>query len=290
MSTRQSPFARHWMIPLGKNTVFTVNPWVTIIFIIVLSIMLRLGLWQLDRRNVKLTYNQEVTSFLATHNAPLAYSNALSAFKDKGRQASDVSTTITGQFSEHTPVIYHDNRVHNMQAGLHALALFEPENQSLPPVLINLGWLPWPVTGRPNLPSLSLPDGTVTLQGKLFAPNPETWTLEHIPPRPEARSWLIQKLDLSIIAKQIAPNLAPFTLRLQPETELSIPVDLAMPPHTETAQQVYPIRAFKATTDWAMTPDKHMGYAVQWFVMSLVLTGIYLGVNLKRRNTTLAPT
>ena len=37
--------------------------------------------------------------------------------------------------------------------------------------------------------------------------------------------------------------------------------------------------------DWrpaVMAPDKHLGYAVQWFGFAVVLVIIYIGVNLKK--------
>lgn len=294
MATDQNRHTRQWIIRLGKHSTFTINPWVTLIFILVLSIMLRLGFWQLDRRGIKLTYNQEVATFLAQHKAPLTYANALQAFEDKGRQTSDMAVTVTGTFTKETPIIFHDNRIHQMQAGLHALALFQAEETSLPPVLINLGWLPWPATGRPNLPALTLPNTPITLQGKLFAPNPETWTLEENPPAPNAQGWLLQKLNLSTINKQTSYNIAPFTLRLLPDSQPKVNLlsahPLASKSNQAQTQHTYPIRAFKATTDWAMTPEKHMGYALQWFVMSLVLTGIYIGVNFKKRSEASAQT
>jgi surfeit locus 1 family protein len=33
-----------------------------------------------------------------------------------------------------------------------------------------------------------------------------------------------------------------------------------------------------------MPPEKHMGYAIQWFALALCLAMIYLFVNLKKRS------
>jgi surfeit locus 1 family protein len=255
---------KYWHLPLTRRLILRINPWVTLAFVMILAIMLRLGDWQIDRRALKLAYNAEVEQFLAKNKGPLSFAKALEAFEEQGRRASDVLVTLTGQFADH-PIIFHDNRVHQTRAGLHALAVFNPEDASLPSVIVNLGWLPWPSTGRPNLPQFALPRHTLSLSGTLFAPNPETWSLEQIPPPPTQQGWLLQKLNLAQISTEYASDLAPFSLRLTPDS---------MP---ETAST----RIFRATTDWAMTPDKHLGYAVQWFAMALVLTGIFIGVNLR---------
>lgn len=278
MGIQKHSASPQWQIVLSRNYQFQLNLWVALSFVIILSVMLRLGFWQLERRSIKLEHNHAVATFVAQHNTPLTYEKALSAFAKHGRKASDITVSLHGKFSD-TPIIFHDNRIHQMQAGLHALALFEPDDTRQPAVLINLGWLPWPSADRAVLPSLDLPKSALTLQGNLFAPNPETWTLEQTPPTPSEQGWLLQKLDLTIISEQAKTEIAPFTLRLQPSSAPHLPAD---PQGTRSE----PIRAFPATTDWAMTPEKHMGYAVQWFVMSLVLTGIFLGVNLKKQPVT----
>lgn len=279
--------SKQWLLPLSKKVCFRLNPWITLAYLVVCAVMLRLGLWQLDRRDIKLTHNSEVSQFLAQQSEPLTYAAALAAFQQFNRQASDVVVSVSGQFLPN-PIIFHDNRVHNMQAGLHALAFFKSNMESEPLLLINLGWLPWPGAGRPHLPQLTLPTSEVTLEGALFAPNPEIWSLEQVPPPPTAAGWLVQKLDLSALcqhplATEHEAGLAKFTLRLKEASGQLINHQNGADAESAMAQPHYPIQSFAATTDWAMPPEKHLGYAVQWFAMVTVLSGLFFGLNIQRR-------
>ena len=59
-------------------------------------------------------------------------------------------------------------------------------------------------------------------------------------------------------------------------------------------KQISPVNKDKILVrDWnvlinkyeGMSPEKHQGYVFQWFAMALVLLGVFLGVNLKRADT-----
>ncbi|MEJ2681643.1 MAG: SURF1 family protein, partial [Gammaproteobacteria bacterium] len=253
------------------------NPLICISYLLVLSTLISLGMWQLKRRALKLHHNTKVTAFLARQHEPVDLSKALSAYAELGPYASDVSVQVQGTFLP-SPIIFHDNRILNHHVGLHALALFRPSNHQMPTVLVNLGWVSWPGTDRRHLPTVRLPTESQALIGTLFAPNPKLWTLEHEVPAPTHTGWLLQKIDLAQIQTTYGTPLAPFTLRLKPD---SWPRDVLIP-DAGTPEQ--PIRHFTTTTQWPVSPEKHLGYALQWFTMALVLSGLFIRFNFQRRH------
>jgi len=283
-ATIDLPKSKPMSFPIGFGRCFELNLTVTVIYLLVLAALLALGSWQIDRRAYKLSYNQKVNDFISKQTLPLNYQEALTAFEKVGRQASDIPVQITGNFRPEL-VIFHDNRVQNGQAGLHAFGLFDPEVsidpvKQLPPILINLGWTPWPSLARGQLPDIQLPETQLSLKGKLFAPNPKTLSLEQTPPPPQQGKWLVQKLNLSQAELLLGESLAPFTLKLNPD---SLPfVERIVESIYASKGGQYFIRDFPATTQWPMPPEKHLGYAFQWFLMAIVLTGIYIKLHIKK--------
>ena len=72
---------------------------------------------------------------------------------------------------------------------------------------------------------------------------------------------LLQRLDFEQIEQALGVELVPYQVRIDPQSGL--------------AQQ----------TDWVVSvsgPERHQGYAVQWFAMALALTILYSWVGIRR--------
>ena len=120
-------------------------------------------------------------------------------------------------------------------------------------VLVNRGWIEADA-GRRSLPEVALAPGLQTLQGTVYVPPGEAYTLGQIS---DNEDWprLVQALDVPALSVMLNASLFPYSVRLDA---------------TSTAG---------FTIDWPLvnvSPEKHTGYAVQWFTMAAVLFILYI--------------
>ena len=73
---------------------------------------------------------------------------------------------------------------------------------------------------------------------------------------------VVQNVDLARIQEQLGSPLLPFVLRLSPDSEHGY------------------LRDWRVRT--GLTSERHMGYAVQWFAMAVVLAGLCVWVAVER--------
>ena len=153
-----------------------------------------------------------------------------------------------GRTSENSYLLL-DNRTRTGRVGYEVIALVKTEAGVIP---VNLGW----VAGDParrQLPAVNLPAGQKTLTGRFYVKPGEAYTLAE-PVAPDTLPAVIQAYDFGTLQPAVerlsgAP-LLPVFVRIAPEHPL----------------------AYQA--DWPVvnqSPDKHVGYAVQWFTMAGVL-------------------
>ncbi len=210
----------------------------TLAAIIVIALMMKLGFWQLHRAEEK-------------------------AVSDLRR---DIPAQLSGTFLT-TPLIIHDNRIDQGQAGYHLLAVFQPK-QASQAVLVNLGWQSWPQFNRRYRPKLALPSGEQQLKGVLHKPIQGVFTLAKNTEQLEPHFILIETLDIPLLSRWLRRPLQPVVLQLDADTP---PLEKDFRRHWLKAEEI------------GMTPEKHRGYAFQWFIMAAVVFGLYIGLNIKRQ-------
>src|SRR6056297_1069509 len=99
--------------------------------ILVLSLTVRLTLWQLDRAEEK-----------EDRLARWEQSEPVILGERPFGQIPDLSlVSATGRFDPLRHVLL-DNQTRNSHPGVHVFSLFSPDNGS-PPLLVNRGWQPW---------------------------------------------------------------------------------------------------------------------------------------------------
>ncbi len=226
----------------------------SMVFLVLLALLLGLGFWQLSR---------------AAEKASLIASKAQRT-QSEVRNLNETAVTIEDRFA---PVQVEgryrgerqwllDNRVVAGQVGYHVYSLFEfagaDHGQSM---LVNRGWVPVGET-RQFLPNLPTPQEQVTLHGRLDRPASVGIKLATSDLGGLAPAIVVQHLDIDDVAAAIDRELSPYALILD-------------------AQQPGALQY-----DWnyieAMTPEKHRGYAVQWFGLAVALLIIFIGTNTKR--------
>ena len=206
-----------------------------------------LGRWQLHRGSFKQAMLAGVAQALAQRR-PVPLSEA-------GRAEGYDWSAGRGRFAD-GPILLLDNQRRGDAVGVRVLAPFLPESGGL--VLVDMGWLQLP--GDRAIPSPALPAGDLELRG-LLSPPPSTGLSlgpDHVVVDPHR--WLLTRVDHQALSRALGPSLAPRILRLDPALPLGFARDLDVLPNT-------------------LTPERHRGYAVQWFGLALatLLTALFLG-------------
>ncbi|WP_375056334.1 SURF1 family protein [Zobellella sp. DQSA1] len=127
-----------------------------------------------------------------------------------------------------------------IQDGRVGYRLIRPLQTPYGLLAVDTGW--WPADAdRRRLPVVTLPEGTVQLSGVLIRPYRPPLSLGGAPD-PQARR--INGLDPGLLQSRWGQRALPFVLRLEEGAEWQ-PV--------------------------VMGPERHLGYAVQWFAMALAV-------------------
>lgn len=212
-----------------------------------------LGRWQWERGAAKDLLLAEQARALA-EPVPTALSDALAWEADAVRRAEG-----RGEFVD-APALLLDNQSREGRAGVKAYRLFRPHGASRD-VLVDLGWLPLPADRA--LPAIPRPEGEWLLYG-LLAPPPSTGlrmaAAESVAPD---GTRLLLYLDTEALSATLARPVAAQVLRLDPALPLGYARDLDPLPNT-------------------LPPERHRGYAVQWWGLAAAVAAIALLLGLRR--------
>lgn len=228
--------------------------------VLAIAAFVSLGQWQLSRMQQKQATLDAVESTLATRAAA-----PLSVAGDPARARDYDWSAGRGRFVDR-PAFVLDNQIHDGVPGLRVYRLFDPVDA--PPLLVDLGWTPL-ADRAARLPDPSivrgegLPDGAFELRG-LLAPPPSAG-LALGPALVPGDAVLMTRIELDAIAAQAGlPGLPARVLRVDPALDVGYARDLDVLPNT-------------------LPPDKHLGYAVQWFGLALAVLVIALVLTFRTR-------
>ena len=131
------------------------------------------------------------------------------------------------------------------------------------PLLVDVGWLPLPPTRE--LPASGCPHGARHVAG-LLVPPPAVGLRLGPGLVSQDGAWLATRVETAAVAAawSLREPLAPRVLRLDPALPFGHARDLALLANT-------------------LPPDKHRGYAVQWFGLAATTLVVALVLNLRRR-------
>ncbi|WP_417445770.1 SURF1 family protein [Kangiella sp.] len=231
----------------------------TIAFLLLLPVLLRLGVWQLDRAEEK----RQLIANLEAKSSEQSISLEQALQLDNPDQTK---VTVAGQPVSDVYLVV-DNQKHEGRLGYEVYALWQTESGSsgkLPKyILVSRGWLP-----RRDFYE-KVPDihkfTDNQLSGQLyFSKGSNQVVAQNAQWQKFDDAWLIGQFDLETLAEkagEIGYYTAPFVVR----------------------QQADPGSPF--VRQWelvASPPEKHIAYAVQWFGMALVLIILFIVLNLKR--------
>lgn len=225
----------------------------TIATVMVFTLLMNLGFWQLRRAEFK----EHMVERLESRNQQTSRDLSSLSPSDMSADMTDYPLHVTGHYLNDLSLLL-DNRPYHGQPGYEVLTAFLTEGKIL---LVNRGWIAQGPDRRipPDIPPV---EGEVTLHGNAHTPNPNFFVLKEDDYSLVKWPFLIQKIDLEKSGQLFDYPVIPFVLRLAPE---------------ESSQFV---------REWHshfMGPEKHYGYAVQWFSLAAALLVIYFVVNTKRK-------
>ncbi|MEZ9883416.1 SURF1 family protein [Vibrio splendidus] len=240
--------------------------WIAVVLTVVsVGILIKLGLWQLERGNEKLRYEQQLSE--RAQQSSRSLDAVISEWKDSRIQAQGASEQLflnglKVDVELEAPsglVVLLDNQINQGTVGYVIYMLgevrFKDENNSLvaeKQLLIDLGFVA-ASNDRKELPQLGNITLPTNMSGRLYtrSVNPLSHELgiENTTPN------RIQNLNITALSEYTGQAVLPFVF--QPQSLESWPYELLWRPT-------------------AMKSEKHFGYSFQWFVMAAVLLFLML--------------
>ncbi len=232
----------------GFKVCFTPRWQMTVLAVLVISLFMRLGFWQIHRAHEK---KQMIGSYQAeTTKTPMEWqvSNQLPTQYENIR--------VTGHFGP--DVLLLDNQHYHHQFGYHVISPLEIANGQI--ILIDRGWIVGDIT-RETLPKISTPQGLTQIVGHVYFPSSKNWAFGHLTEREEHHVWVVELIDTELISQFLHKSVYPFMIRL-----------------SKNEKDGY-VREWNIVS---MPPERHYAYALQWFLMALVIFILFIV-----RNTTI---
>jgi len=217
----------------------------TVLTLVLLPVMLGLGFWQLQRAEEKALIGSQ------WEQRKLLPPVALQQVDWSDSRAMEyLPVQLRGQFLTDQYFLL-DNRIHRGRFGYEVLGILLLEETGQP-VLVNRGWIAGD-SSRRSLPLVPLAGGTLTITGHVYVAPGAPYLLADLDLEPgwPKRIQAIEMDKLGLAVEEVAAaSLFPYSVRIDPGQPVAL------------------------TVDWQIiniSPEKHTGYAVQWFTMALAL-------------------
>jgi len=224
----------------------------TSLAILGVAFLINLGNWQIDRAAEK----KLILSDIATKKSskPLTL-NDLDKLDDKNYYRFKA----TGQYDNKHYLLL-DNRFYKSRPGFEVLQPLIVGNRV---ILVNRGWIPLP-RDRNNLPAIPVIELVIEVRGEVNEPT-DAIVLKNDQLSSE-NSWpqLVQSLEIEVLAQlygELGYEIEPWILRQEADNDVFY------------------------KREWifvAMSPEKHISYAVTWFGLALALIIIYIAAATSR--------
>lgn len=209
------------------------------VWVLAMLIMLSLAMWQLTRMDEK---QQRLSSIAEKQQvAPLS----LAAAMEMSGDLRDIPVVVTGVFDPMHALLL-DNQVKDGVVGYYLLMPLQTQADT---VLVNVGWLPAPQL-RSELPAIPEPftqRQRVRVQAVITQPSANPFISDPVVPA-ASFPMRIQQVEFAKLNELLPHTLLPIVLvTTEPLYNMSVP-------HWQAV---------------VMPPEKHLGYAIQWFGLAL---------------------
>ena len=237
----------------------------TLIVVTAVVVMVRLGIWQLDRLEQRRSFNARVLEQQA--QALLELSGP--ALQDTHLEDMEYrQVVVTGEY-DHAHEVVLRNQVWENELGVHVLTPLKIEDSDQT-VLVNRGWIPFEDFQNHDLGKYAEP-GRVLVKGIIRAPQTRPQIGGRADPIP-------QRGDPPLLAWNVA-NVAAIAAQT--------PYPLLLVYIQQAPDQNWTRMPYRSLPELELTEGPHMGYALQWFIFATIL-GVGYPVYIRREEKTSA--
>ena len=232
---------------LGR--LFSRQWWKTTVFVLIaVVIMIRLGVWQLDRLEQRRVFNARVEAQLAEPSLGLSSQNL-----ENDLYSMEYRTAVaSGEFDHQRQVVLR-NQDWQGRLGVHLLTPLLIEGAEAA-VLVDRGWIPYEDFTGGNLESYDVA-GQVQIEGILRRSQSKSaigGRADLVPGPGEAPLEAWNWININDISGQLPYELLPVYLTALPD-----------------AGQQFP--PYRSDLELDLTEGSHLGYAFQWFIFAAIL-------------------
>ena len=209
--------------------------WLAATFILIVVIaLISLGFWQLQRMAQKQQRLDSITEKQQKETVGLLTALQLN-------DPRDVDVNFTGNV-DNQHLILVDNQVVDSQVGFDVIA---PVLTNVGWILVNFGWVAAPNLTR-TLPIVEVAAGESHLRGKISEPSLNPFVRD---PASVNQTFpaLVQQVSIPRIQQMLDRKLQPYVIELTGEDSVFL----------------------RRYTPVVMPPEKHLGYAIQWFALAV---------------------
>lgn len=228
---------------------FTPHWSMTILALLTMALFLRLGFWQIERASEKKQMIASLKAFAQTKPTEWLPKMPLPV------QYQPIK--VQGHYLP--VVLLLDNQHHQHQFGYDVVSPLVMAGGRV--VLVDRGWVAGDVTRR-VFPVIETPSGLIQVTGSAYYPSGKTWLLGQALEKKTANLAVVELLDTHLISQFLHKSVDPFIIRLGKDAATGYAREWAVV---------------------AMSPERHYGYALQWFAIALVILILFIALNLNKK-------
>lgn len=228
--------------------------WKLSLFVLLfLPLLIRLGFWQLDRAEER---QQLLAVYQYQQNLAVENIEQLPVIDQELRYRP---VRIVGEYDAQRYWLL-DNQSRAGKVGYEIIMPLQTANAEW--VLVNRGWVAAPRL-RSDFPVIDTPLGVVTIEGYFSPPSKNAIFTQSLDVNDNQWPQRIIELNMTNAAEALSAAVYPQLLRINSDS------------------------AGAFVTDWPVintSPEKHYGYAAQWFLMALALVFLYAWAIIRNDN------
>jgi surfeit locus 1 family protein len=232
------------------NRRFSASYFSAALALLAILFLVYLGVWQLKRaheKNKMLHHNTVMQQQPALHWSPILANP---------QQYQPVS--ITGHYLKKT--LFLDNQHYQHQFGYDVLTPMQLPSGGV--VLVDRGWIRAD-NNRLKLPEVTTLDTPQLVEGQAYYPSNNPFVLGQVFEKKSENLAILENIDFNLVRQFLQKPVYPFIIRLNKK------------------------QAGGFVREWpivSMTPQRHYGYALQWFAMAFIGVIIFISLHLKKIN------
>jgi cytochrome oxidase assembly protein ShyY1 len=167
---------------------------------------------------------------------------------------------VEGEGTVDSRTLLLDNQSHAGRQGLRVYCVLHLGPQA-GDRLLDLGWLP--MRADRTLPDAACPAGPMQVRGLLMSPPSSGLRLGAPMQSVSSSRWLMTRVEVDAIDHALGVHVPPRVVRLDPTLPVGYARDLDILPNT-------------------LPPERHLGYAVQWWALALAVFVTALVLTLRK--------